>query len=96
MNAREYLEKNKVEIVEEIDARKDKIDADRAWDRLKGAALISVGKGRKYQQWSPGQGNREEILGNAIGRSGNLRAPALKIGDRYVIGYNEEMYDSEL
>jgi hypothetical protein len=31
-----------------------------------------------------------------MGPSGNLRAPTLQIGDRFIIGFNAEMYEKEL
>lgn len=31
-----------------------------------------------------------------MGPSGNLRAPTFKVGDTYLVGFNEEMYEEQL
>lgn len=33
----------------------------------------------------------EEILDLILGRSGTLRAPSLRVGDTFVVGYNAEL-----
>lgn len=43
-------------------------------------------------EWKPSAGNRAEILKEAMGRSGSLRAPSVKLGDTLVIGYNDAVY----
>ena len=53
---------------------------------------MHIGKGKKVLTLTPTPGNREEILKAAMGRSGNLRAPALVRGDTIYIGFNEEIY----
>jgi len=79
--------------VDEIaDARKEKIDPSLAWKLISGQSRVFIGKGKKILEFQPDEGNREEILKAAMGRSGNLRAPALKTGDKVLIGYNEEIY----
>ena len=86
------FDQEQIEVQEAVDARKEKIaDAD-AWEVLKSAKEIIVGRGKKFLVFTPSEENREEILSQCLGRTGNLRAPALKIGNRYVIGFNEEMY----
>lgn len=92
MNAREFLENEKIAITTEIDARKEKIGESEAWQLLKDGSLIYIGSRGKYSQWRPDSESRQEILSQAIGRSGNLRAPTLKIGDIFLIGFSEEMY----
>ena len=85
------FEQEQIEIQEAVDARKEKI-ADDAWELLKGAKEIVVGRGKKFLVFTPSEENKEEILSQCLGRTGNLRAPALKIGSRYVVGFNEDMY----
>ncbi|MCG8636388.1 MAG: hypothetical protein MI863_21325 [Desulfobacterales bacterium] len=53
---------------------------------------VLIGKGKKILEFSPDEENREEILKAAMGRSGNLRAPSVKLGGKLLIGYNDEMY----
>ncbi len=38
----------------------------------------------------------DELLGLMLGRSGTLRAPAIKTGARLLIGYNQELLETTL
>ena len=40
----------------------------------------------------PDPASREEILKVSLGRTGNLRAPTLRAGKVFYVGYNAEMY----
>ncbi len=90
-----FDEKN-IGIDEAVEARKRKIAGDDAWDLLASASEIVVGRGKKYQVLEPSAENREEIMKLCLGRTGNLRAPTLKIGDRLLVGFNEAMYSEYL
>ena len=57
------------------------------------AKEVYVVNGRKIQHWQPDESNKEAILAKAIGRSGNLRAPTIKIGDATIVGFNEALYE---
>ena len=35
----------------------------------------------------------EDLLGLMLGRSGNLRAPAMRVGGRLLIGYNQDLLE---
>ncbi len=76
------------------DARKEKIDHDRAWALIRSQARVFIAKGKRVLDFQPHEGNREEILKSAMGRSGNLRAPTLKTGGQVFIGYNEDIYST--
>ena len=52
-----------------------------------------VVNGRKIQHWQPDKSNKEAILAKAIGRSGNLRAPTIKVGNTAIVGFNEALYE---
>lgn len=58
--------------------------------------MVYVVNGRKVSQWQPSLENKEEILGQAIGRSGNLRAPTIQKGNNIIIGYNDSLYQEIL
>ena len=60
---------------------------------LKSASLIRTGKGKKTNVWNPSTDEKEEILKDVIGPSGNLRAPAWKIGTEFIVGFNPELYE---
>ncbi len=76
-----------------MDAGKNKIDDDAAWEMLKNYDSVVVGRGKKFSEFEPVEENRETILKAAMGRSGNLRAPTLGLREKIVIGFNEDMYD---
>ncbi len=81
-----------ISLKEVVEARKQKIEGDEAWKLLGAADEIVVGRGKKYQVFHPSSDSRDDILKVSLGRTGNLRAPALKIGSRMVVGFNEDMY----
>ncbi len=54
--------------------------------------MIYVINGRKILDLPPTEENKEAILAKAIGRSGNLRAPTIQVGNQFIIGFNEELY----
>ena len=60
---------------------------------LKSASLIRTGKGKKTNVWNPSTDQKEEILKDVIGPSGNLRAPAWRIGTEFIVGFNLELYE---
>lgn len=79
-----------------IDPRKEPIDAEAAWQRISTVERVAVVKGKTVKDFLVVEQSRDEILANVIGPSGKLRAPAFKVGDRYVVGFNEEMYTAHL
>ena len=60
---------------------------------LKSASKIRTGKGKKTNVWNPSSDEKEEILKDVIGPSGNLRAPAWRIGTEFIVGFNPELYE---
>jgi hypothetical protein len=76
------------------DARKEKINADQAWEMIQTCRLVHVAKGKSVLSFEPDNKNREEILKAAIGRSGALRAPAIRKNDVMWIGFNEGIYST--
>jgi len=60
---------------------------------LKSASRISTGKGKKQREWKPAADDKHEILKDVIGPSGNLRAPAWRIGNEFIVGFNTELYE---
>lgn len=79
--------------VEEIvDARKNVLKADDAWQIFQDAEVVHVGRGKKTEHFTPDTGSQEDILKVSLGRTGNLRAPTLRVGKSIYVGYNEDMY----
>jgi arsenate reductase-like glutaredoxin family protein len=81
-----------VKIDEIVDARKNVIQAEGAWELFQGADSLHVGRGKKTVNFTPDAETKEEILKVTLGRTGNLRAPTLRVGKKFYVGYNEEMY----
>lgn len=79
-------------IRETVDARTVRINASAAWEMLRGAAKITVAKGKKLTQWNPRQDDKEDILKQVIEPSGNLRVPAFRMGDEFVVGFHPDFY----
>jgi hypothetical protein len=61
---------------------------------VKSAKKIVVASGQKTLEYEPGSADKDEIIKKITGRTGNLRAPALRIGDVYYIGFNAGMYEN--
>ncbi len=76
-----------------MDARKNKIDADAAWEMLKGARAITVAKGKKVVRFEAVADEKEAVLKNVMGPSGNLRAPTYRVGDEFVVGFHAGLYE---
>jgi len=51
-----------------------------------------VAKGKKVQSFDPRKDAAADIAAVALGPTGNLRAPALRMGKNWLIGFNEEAY----
>jgi len=68
------------------------IKTDGAWEILKDAVSLHVGRGKKTVVYTPDAESKEEILQVSLGRTGNLRAPTLRVGKNIYVGYNDAMY----
>ena len=77
-----------------MDARKEKLDSTEAWERIKTAQSIHVAKGKKVDVFDPNVDTQDDILKAIMGRSGNLRAPTLQVGDTFFVGFNAPLYDA--
>ncbi|MCP3892434.1 MAG: hypothetical protein GY702_26705 [Desulfobulbaceae bacterium] len=61
---------------------------------IAGAKKVVVASGKKILEFDPATTDKEDLIKKITGRTGNLRAPALKRGDVYYIGFNVEMYEN--
>lgn len=82
-----------MEINEEVNAAKSTISGDDVWSLVENAEKVVVTSGKKILEYNPKTDDREEIVTKISGRTGNLRAPALRIGNSFYIGFNTELYD---
>ncbi len=79
-------------IREVVDARTVRMDGAAAWELLGKAAKITVAKGKTVSSLKPEQDGKQAILTLVMGPSGNLRAPALRVGDEFVVGFHADFY----
>ena len=82
-----------MKIDEIVDARKNVIKAEGAWEIFQDIETLYVGRGKKTAVYTPDAESKEEILKVSLGRTGNLRAPALRAGKLMYVGYNDAMYE---
>jgi hypothetical protein len=75
-----------------VSATKQRYDAEAAWELLKSASCIHAAKGKKINHWNPSEDDRDAILSDVIGPSGNLRAPTWRVGREFIVGFNEDLY----
>ena len=68
------------------------LQGDAAWHLVAGADRIVVAGGRKIEELLPATAAKDEILARITGRTGNLRAPVLRRGGVFYIGYNDALY----
>lgn len=80
----------------EVDAKKTTIKGDEAWDLVKGADKIHIASGKKILLFTPDAENKQVIMTKMLGRTGNLRAPAIRKENTFFIGFNEQMYNTVL
>lgn len=71
---------------------------DEALKLARSVARVVVGRGKKVlvfdmKKSPPADEELAEVL---LGRSGNLKAPTLRIGQTLLVGFNEEAYRQEL
>lgn len=76
----------------EEDAKKRAYPGETAWKLLAEAERVYVAVGKKVVEFDPATADRDLFLKKVIGPSGNLRAPTIRIGKVFYVGYHPEMY----
>lgn len=77
----------------EINAKNQIYTVEEAWNLIEDAQKIYVANGRNITEFCPATADKDELLKKITGRTGNLRAPTLKCGRAFYIGYNEDIYE---
>lgn len=74
------------------------MEGEAALDLLAGVSDLFVAKGRKTLHYDLARERPPDadLLALLLGRSGKLRAPAMRVGSKLLVGYNDEMLTSEL
>ena len=89
------LDTHNLQAESRTDARKEKMEAEAVWKLMGGAERIVVAKGRRVETLVPTEDSQEVILKAVLGRSGSLRAPTVRMGDVFLVGYNAALYETE-
>lgn len=81
-------------VAEKVDAKKQVVGREAAIALARQATEIVAARGSTVKRLDPRAAGvtDEQIAALVIGPSGNLRAPALRIGGKLVIGFEPGMY----
>ena len=90
----EFLDTHNLQPESRTDARKEKMDAAAVWNLMGSAERIVVAKGQRVETFVPTEDARESILKVVIGRSGSLRAPTVRSGEVFLVGFNNALYET--
>ena len=75
-------------------ANKTKIHRDEALSIAREADSVLVARGKKLVRIAAGDGTSDDDIAAVIlGRSGTLRAPAIRSGDVLLVGFHAEAYE---
>ena len=91
----ELLDTHNLQAESRTNARKEKMEAGAVWELMGGAERIVVAKGRRVETFVPTEDTQEAILKVVLGRSGSLRAPTVRSGNVFLVGYNTALYETE-
>lgn len=85
-------------MAEKVDAKRQVIGREAAIALARQATEIIAAKGKAVKRLDPKAAGvtDEEIAALVIGPSGNLRAPALRVGGKLLIGFEPGMYQQFL
>ena len=77
-----------------VNATKVRYGADDLKELFAGATTVVAVKGKKVTviDMKKDKGAAELLEANALGPTGNLRAPTIRIGQRWLIGFHEDEY----
>lgn len=78
-------------MVEQVDAKKERIDAEGAIKLARAATDVWAAKGKKIVHFKMSEKPTDEELVKAmVGPSGNLRAPTIRRGKKIFVGFHDE------
>ncbi len=83
-----------IEPAETVSASK-KLSRKDAEEIAKGASRVIVAKGKQVEEFETAGKASKAVIEAMLGPTGNLRAPALRLGRTLVVGFSEETW-SEL
>jgi len=96
--AQEFLERKKIDTVEQVNAKQTKFGLDEAVELASKVKELYVLKGTKvvHVDLKKEKPSREELGKLLLGPTGNLRAPTIIQGDTLLVGFNQDTYERVL
>jgi len=96
--ADDFLKAEGISVAEQHNARKERIAPADVLKMARGAKHVYATRGQKVIHFDMhgAPPDDDELLKHLVGPSGNLRAPALRVGDRLFIGFNSEQIADSL
>jgi hypothetical protein len=88
------LEASKVDILDTVMASK-KLQASDAKALLKDASKLIAMKGKKVLEFDVSSNVGNDAVEAMLGPTGNMRAPTIRVGSTYLVGFNEDVFASE-
>jgi len=74
-------------------APKHKFDRDQSLALMAEAQVVLVARGKKVLRFETKSADPDELAGVILGRSGTLRAPAIRVGKTFLVGFHAETYE---
>ena len=88
------MEANNIKIAETVSANQ-KLQASDAKLLLGSASRLVAMKGKKVSEFNLLDKVNKDSVDAMLGPTGNLRAPTIRVGSTYLVGYNEEIFSAE-
>ena len=88
------MEANNIKIAETVSANQ-KLQASDAKLLLGSASRLVAMKGKKVSEFNLLDKVNKDSVNAMLGPTGNLRAPTIRVGSTYLVGYNEEIFSAE-
>lgn len=85
------MEANNITIDETVSANQ-KLQASDAKKLLGGASKLVAMKGKKVAEFDVRDKVSKDAVEAMLGPTGNLRAPTIKVGKTYLVGFNEDVF----
>lgn len=93
----DYVARAGVTVRETVDARKERYGRERLPEVWRGVSRVVVARRGKRLEFDPkARGARADLEKAVLGPSGNLRAPAARVGDTLLVGFDEAVWDEIL
>ena len=81
-----------------MNAKKETFGKEQALELAQGARKLIAAKGKKVVEvdLAKDRPEEDELCKLMLGPTGNLRAPTLRVGKTLIVGFNEDVYESQL